>query len=47
MVHLTHWRSQLKGSLLVNSALGRALSPTAIEGACRALEEFETGTQLV
>lgn len=37
MAHLTRWRSQLKGSLLVNSALGQALSPTAIEGACRTL----------
>jgi hypothetical protein len=37
MVHLSCWRSQLKGSLLVNSALGRALAPTAIEGACRTL----------
>jgi len=37
MADLTHWKADLKRSLLVNSVLGRALSPTAIEGACRTL----------
>ena len=37
MAHLTHWRSQLKRGLLVNSVLAQALRPEAIEGPCRAL----------
>jgi hypothetical protein len=37
MADLTRWRSQLKRSVLVNSALGQALSPEAIEGTCQTL----------
>jgi hypothetical protein len=52
MAHLTHWRSQLKRSLLVNSVIGQVLSPRAIEAACRAVghawrETFWTPTTTV
>jgi hypothetical protein len=36
MADLTHWRRELKSTLLVHSAIGRALSPQAIQSACRA-----------
>lgn len=36
MADFTHWRRQLKTTLLVNSLLGTAFSPKAIEAACRA-----------
>jgi hypothetical protein len=37
MADLTPWRRKLKSALLVNSILAQALSPKAIEAACRAL----------
>lgn len=36
MADLTPWRRKLKSALLVNSILAQALSPKAIEAACRA-----------
>lgn len=35
MADFTHWRRQLKSTLLANSLLGSALSPQVVEAACR------------